>query len=229
MALGLAIVPVLLLMPSLPRRRALVRSAARAVLKLTGTRVSVRGLDHIVTPCIVVANHESYLDGVVLQAVLPTNFSFIIKREMASVPLAGTLLRRIGAEFVERQDRQRSARDARRLMRSAAQGQALAFFPEGTFGAEVGLRRFHIGAFAAAARAQLPVVPIAISGTRACLPPDHILPRPGNVEVAVLGMIAVPAAADATEEFERAPRMRDAARAALLEALHIPDLAARDG
>jgi 1-acyl-sn-glycerol-3-phosphate acyltransferase len=224
----LAIVPVLLLMPSLPRRRALVRSVARAVLKLTGTRVTVRGLDHIVTPCIVVANHESYLDGVVLQAVLPTSFSFIIKREMASVPLAGTLLRRIGAEFVERQDRQRSARDARRLMRSAAQGQALAFFPEGTFGAEVGLRRFHIGAFAAAARAHLPVVPIAISGTRACLPPDHMLPRPGSVEVAVLGMIAVPPAADSAEEFERAPRMRDAARAALLEALHIPDLAARD-
>jgi len=226
--LGLLIVPVLLLMPSLPRRRALVRSAARAVLKLTGVRVTVRGLDHIVTPCIVVANHESYLDGVVLQAVLPANFSFIIKREMASVPLAGTLLRRIGAEFVERQDRHRSARDARRLMRSAAEGKALAFFPEGTFGAEIGLRRFHIGAFAAAARAQLPVVPIAIRGTRACLPPDHILPRPGNVDVAVLTMIEVPPAADSAEEIERAPRMRDAARAALLAALHVPDLAARD-
>jgi 1-acyl-sn-glycerol-3-phosphate acyltransferase len=227
-ALGLAIVPVLLLMPSLQRRRALVRSAARAVLKLTCMRVTVRGLDHIVTPCIVVANHESYLDGVVLQAVLPTSFSFIIKREMASVPLAGTLLRRIGAEFVERQNRQRGAGDARRLMRSAAQGQALAFFPEGTFGAEVGLRRFHIGAFAAAARAQLPVVPIAIRGTRACLPPDHMLPRPGSVDVAVLNMITVPPAGDSAEEFERAPRMRDAARAALLAALHIPDLAARD-
>jgi 1-acyl-sn-glycerol-3-phosphate acyltransferase len=228
-ALGLAVVPVLLLMPSLPRRRALVRRVARAVLKLTGMRVIVHGLEHLVTPCIVVANHESYLDGVVLQAVLPTGFSFIIKREMASVPLAGTLLRRIGAEFVERQNRQRSARDARRLMRSAAQGQALAFFPEGTFGAEIGLRRFHIGAFAAAARAQLPVVPIAIHGTRACLPPDHMLPRPGVIDVAVLNMIAPPPVADSSaEEFERAPRMRDAARAALLSALQIPDLAERD-
>jgi 1-acyl-sn-glycerol-3-phosphate acyltransferase len=225
-AFALAVVPVLLLMPSLPRRRALVRRAARAVLRLTGMRVTVSGLEHIVTPCIVVANHESYLDGVVLQAVLPSNFSFIIKREMASVPLAGTLLRRIGAQFVERQDRQRSARGARRLMRCAAQGQALAFFPEGTFGAEIGLRRFHIGAFAAAARAQLPVVPIAIRGTRASLPPDHILPRPGDIDVLVLNMIAVPPATNAAEEFERAPRMRDAARAALLGALHIPDLAA---
>ena len=227
-AFGAAVVPALLLMPSLQRRRALVRGLARAVLKLTFTRVTVRGLEHIVTPCIVVANHESYLDGVVLQAVLPTSFSFIIKREMASVPLAGTLLRRIGAEFVERQNHHRSARDARRLMRSAAQGQALAFFPEGTFGAEIGLRRFHIGAFAAAARAQLPVVPIAIRGTRACLPPDRILPRPGSIDVVVLNMIAVPPAANSAEVLERAPRMRDAARSALLAALHIPDLAARD-
>ena len=227
-ALALVVVPVLLLMPSLPRRRALVRAVARAVLKLTGMRVTVHGIEHIVAPCIVVANHESYLDGVVLQAVLPASFSFIIKREMASVPLAGTLLRRIGAEFVERQDRHRSARDARRLMRNAAQGQSLAFFPEGTFGAEIGLRRFHIGAFAAAARAQLPVVPIAIRGTRACLPPEHILPRPGNIDVSVLGMIAVPPAASTAEELERAPRMRDAARAELLAQLQIPDLAARD-
>ena len=227
-ALGAAVLPVLLLMPSLPRRRALVRGLARAVLKLTRMRVTVRGFEHIVTPCIVVANHESYLDGVVLQAVLPTSFSFIIKREMASVPLAGTLLRRIGAEFVERQNRQRSAGDARRLMRNAAQGQALAFFPEGTFGAEIGLRRFHIGAFAAAARAHLPVLPIAIRGTRACLPPDHILPRPGPIDVQILNMIAVPPADNIAEEFERAPHMRDAARAALLAALHVPDLAARD-
>jgi len=55
-----------------------------------------------------------------------------------------------------------------------------------------------------------------------------MLPRPGSVDVAVLNMITVPPAGDSAEEFERAPRMRDAARAALLAALHIPDLAARD-
>lgn len=227
-ALGMAVVPVLLFVPSLTRRRTLVRGLARAVLKLTCIRVKVRGLEHIVTPCVVVANHESYLDGVVLQALLPTGFSFVIKREMSRVPLAGTLLRRIGAEFVERQNRHGSARDARRLMRNAAQGQALAFFPEGTFGAEIGLLKFHIGAFAAAARAHLPVVPIAIRGTRDCLPPNHILPRPGAIDVEILQTIPVPPATSTADEFERAPRMRDAARAALLAALHIPDLAARE-
>ena len=225
-ALGAAVVPILLFTPGLGRRRAVVRAIGRNVLKLVGMRVRVRGLERIDTPCVVVANHASYLDGVVLQAVLPPRFSFVIKREMSRVPLAGTLLRRIGAEFVERHDRRRGARDARRLLRNAARGEALVFFPEGTFSTEVGLLRFHIGAFAAAARGELPVVPIAIRGTRACLPPDRILPRPGLIDIEVLAAISGRCAPGEAHRSDHAASLRNAARAALLAALGEPDLAA---
>ncbi len=63
--------------------------------------------------CVVVANHASYLDGVVMTAALPPRFGFVIKREMESVPLAGALLRRLGSEFVERFNRHRGGADAR--------------------------------------------------------------------------------------------------------------------
>ena len=225
--LGAAVVPILLLTPSLARRRAVVRAIGRCVLRLIGMRLRVRGLDRIGTPCVVVANHASYLDGVVLQAVLPANFSFVIKREMSAVPLAGTLLRRIGAEFVERQNRVRGARDARRLLRNAERGQALVFFPEGTFSTVIGLLRFHIGAFAAAARGELPVVPVAIRGTRLCLPPGRILPHPGLIEVEVLAPIN-PARDAGEHESDLAASLRNRARAALLAALGEPDLAAAD-
>jgi 1-acyl-sn-glycerol-3-phosphate acyltransferase len=108
------VLPVLLLTPSLSRRRAQVSGLARLALRLAGMRLELHGLEQLPQPCIVVANHSSYLDGVVLAATLPPCFSFVIKREMSAVPLAGTLLRRIGAEFVERGDRIRGARDARR-------------------------------------------------------------------------------------------------------------------
>jgi 1-acyl-sn-glycerol-3-phosphate acyltransferase len=225
--LGAAVVPVLLLTPSLARRRGMVRAISRCVLRLIGMRLRVCGLDRIGTPSVVVANHASYLDGVVLQAVLPPNFSFVIKREMSAVPLAGTLLRRIGAEFVERQNRVRGARDARRLLRNAERGEALVFFPEGTFSDAVGLLRFHIGAFAAAARAELPVIPVAIRGTRICLPPGRILPRPGFIEVEVLVPISAHHAAE-EHDSDHAAQLRDAARAALLHALGEPDLAVAD-
>jgi 1-acyl-sn-glycerol-3-phosphate acyltransferase len=227
--LGTLVLPVLLLTPRLSRRRALVRGLARAALRLAGMRLQVHGLERLPQPCIVVANHSSYLDGVVLCATLPAQFSFVIKREMAAVPLAGTLLRRIGAEFVERGNRARGARDARRLMRQAEIGQALVFFPEGTFGTDVGLRHFHIGAFAAAVRANLPLLPVAIRGTRHCLPPGSPWPRPGVIRIEVLA--ALPALASGRQQDkseqdnrDRALRLRDAARTALLAALGEPDL-----
>jgi len=227
--LGATLVAVLLLTPGLARRRRLVRATARLALRLAGMRLELRGFERLREPCIVVANHSSYLDGVVLCATLPPWFSFVIKREMARVPLAGTLLRRIGSEFVTRGDRAGAnrtggARDARRLLRQAESGQALVFFPEGTFGSDIGLRHFHIGAFAAAARADLPLLPVVIHGTRRCLPPDSAWPRPGTIRVEALASLAAHESASEQDVREHALQLRAAARAALLAVLDEPDL-----
>jgi 1-acyl-sn-glycerol-3-phosphate acyltransferase len=221
---ALLVLPILLLTPQLSRRRALVSGLARLALRLAGMRLQVHGLRELPQPCIVVANHSSYLDGVVLCASLPPCFSFVIKREMSAVPLAGTLLRGIGAEFVQRGDRARGARDARRLLRNAAIGHSLVFFPEGTFSTDVGLLRFHIGAFAAAVRAKLPVVPVAIRGTRHCLPPGSPWPRPGTIRIEALAALPALRSASGKDERDHAPLLRDAARSALLAALGEPDL-----
>ncbi len=225
LAATVLVLPVLLLTPRLSRRRAQVSGLARLALRLAGMRLELHGLDQLPQPCIVVANHSSYLDGVVLAATLPPCFSFVIKREMSAVPLAGTLLRRIGAEFVERGDRIRGARDARRLLRNAAIGHSLVFFPEGTFSTAIGLLRFHIGAFAAAVRADLPVVPVAIRGTRHCLPPGSPWPRPGTIRIEALAALPAQPAAPGSDAGDRAALLRDAARAALLGALGEADLA----
>lgn len=184
--ISLPTVMVLAVTPRISLRRRIVRRAAATVFRLTGTPVDVRGLSHIpAEPCIIVANHASYLDGPVLTAVLPPRFGFVIKREMTRVPLAHFLLRRIGSEFVERADAHRSATDARRILQKARARESLAFFPEGTFRVEPGLRRFHSGAFAAAARGGVPVVPVVIRGSRHMLPAEKALPRPGRLEVIV--------------------------------------------
>ncbi len=221
--IGLLTLALLLILPTQRLRRALTRTSARLALALAGMRVRVHGLGSLPQPSVVVANHASYLDGVVLNAVLPTGFSFVIKREMSSVPLAGLLLRRLGAEFVDRGGRSHGVSDARRLLRRAIDGQALVFFPEGTFGPVSGLLNFHIGAFAAAARANLPVVPVAIRGTRRCLPPASYWPRPGRIEVQALSPL--PALSAGPEDGDRAASLRDQARAALLVAVGEPDLA----
>ena len=121
-------------------------------------------------PCVVVANHGSYLDGIILTAALPAGFTYLIKYEMSRVPIAGFILRRLGSAFVDRDDRNDRQRTARALHSLATRGSALGFFPEGTFDKVAGAEAFHLGAFAAAARAKLPVVPVVIHGARWKLP-----------------------------------------------------------
>jgi len=188
---------------------------------LTGTRLTVRGLSHIpAEPCVIVANHASYLDGPILAAALPPRFGFVIKREMTRVPLAHFLLRRIGSEFVDRNDTHKSAADARRILQKARAQESLAFFPEGTFRREAGLRRFHNGAFAAAIRGQIPVVPVVIRGSRWMMPAARLLPRPGHIEILIKApLIPLPDTL--------ASELLDDARRSILADLDEPDLQAQ--
>lgn len=213
MALALLSLVPLALIPTLSGRRRLTRWVGQAILALIGMPVRVDWRSGLPDPCIVVANHCSYLDGVVLCAVLPPRFGFVIKREMASVPLAGFLLRRIGVQFVTRGNRSGGSRDALRVIRRASSGESLAFFPEGTFLPEPGLLRFHTGAFAAAERSGTPVVPLAILGTRHCLMPGQIWPRPGRINVTALETLH-----PQPKQADGAAALRDAARAAILAA-----------
>ena len=142
--------------------------------------MAVEGLERLPQgPCVVVANHASYIDGIVAAAALPPDFAFVIKKEMVRVPLASMLLRRLGSAFVERFDRHKGGSDARRVWKLAATGQSLVFFPEGTFDGTRQIGRFLGGAFATAERSNMPVVAMAIHGTRDVLPPGTMgPPRP---------------------------------------------------
>jgi 1-acyl-sn-glycerol-3-phosphate acyltransferase len=220
----LAIIALLLILPVpwLSLRRRIARWMARIALAVCGMRLSVTHPERLGSaPCIVVANHCSYLDGIVLYAALPPSFGFVIKREMSRVPLANLLLRRIGAHYVDRNRGQKSARDTRKLLRQASSGGALAFFPEGTFGREPGLMRFRSGAFVIAARSQMPIVPVAIRGTRRALPPGTLMPWPGRIEIELAPV--QPAPASTTEE--HVDQAMHAARTAILQRIPDPDLA----
>jgi 1-acyl-sn-glycerol-3-phosphate acyltransferase len=214
---------LVLVLPTLVARRSVARIAARTFFFLAGMPLRLRGLENLPQgQCVVVANHASYLDGVVMAAALPPRFGFVIKREMNEVPVAGVLLRRIGSEFVDRFNRHKGGTDARRVLRTAASGHSLVFFPEGTFTSEVGLGKFHTGAFAIAARANCPVVPAVILGTRRNMPATRVFPRPGALEVRY-GAAIVPTPA-LTAHDDPALRLRDQSRAAILEQLGEPDL-----
>ncbi len=211
----IAALPVLAL-PRLAQRRSAAAFICRAYFLLCGLPVHRIGMDRLPAgACIVVANHASYLDGPLLFAVLPPRFGFVIKKEASRIPLAGKLLRRLGHHFVNRSNRNESASDARRILRAVSQGESVVFFPEGTFGVQTGVARFHTGAFATAARAGLPVAPVAIRGTRRALRARTFVPRWSRIEVEALApMMAAPG--------EGAIAMRDSAREQIAAAISEP-------
>lgn len=203
----------------LPRQRwcrSVTRTAARLFLRLAGVPFSVTGLERLPSSSVSVlaANHASYLDGVILCAALPPQFSFVAKRELAGQWIAGRFLRQLGAHFVERFDLQRSTADAESLAEALQAGQPLVFFPEGTFTREPGLRTFHMGAFVLAARAGVPLLPVAIRGTRRVLRADQWFPRHGAIHVNV----CPPLLAQGPDWME-AIKLRDATIEMLLEHL----------
>jgi 1-acyl-sn-glycerol-3-phosphate acyltransferase len=199
---------------------------ARLFLQLAGIRFTVHRCPEPAGEAlgeVVVANHSSYLDGLFLMAALPHACRFVIKRELAHVPVVGLFLRRFRAVFVERFDVRAGVEDAHRLARLTSEGESSIFFPEGTFVRAPGLLPFHLGAFAAAVQADRPIVPIALHGTRALLRDEQWLPRRTPVSVHIGAPVK---AARARNAFAATVQMRDAARHYILEHCGEPDLTA---
>ncbi len=217
---------LVLLLPSRRGRWAALRGAARTLSWASAVPLTVHGRDNLPPadrPCIYVSNHASYLDAYVMVAALPRRFSFLAKAELGRNPLMRLFLLRIEAELIERFNIERGLADAERTVAAARAGRSLMVFAEGTFTRMPGLLPFHLGAFTTAVEAGLPIVPIAISGTRSCLRADSWLPRRGKIAVSIGKAIEVDGQAD--DKWAEALRLRDATRAFILEHCGEPDLA----
>jgi 1-acyl-sn-glycerol-3-phosphate acyltransferase len=198
------------------------RRAANLLRLLTGTPLLVEGREHLAAAdrCVLVANHASYLDGVVLVAALPwRNYRFIAKRELREDFVARRFLEHLGAAFVERFEPGLGAEDAARQVAAARAGGSPIFFPEGTFKRAPGLLPFRMGAFVTAAQTGLPVIPVTLRGTRLMLPDGVVWPRRSVLRV-FIGAPILPQGSD----WAAALKLRDAARREILARCGEPDL-----
>jgi 1-acyl-sn-glycerol-3-phosphate acyltransferase len=173
-------------------------------------------------PFVLVANHLSYLDSLALIDAVPRDLVFVAKRELRDLFWSRVFLRRLDTLFVERFDALEGAQDSAAFAPLLRAGRTLAFFPEGTFRREPGLLPFRMGAFAAAAQAGTPLVPVAILGTRQVLPGDTRVPHRAPVRL-VVGPPLRPQGGD----WAAAARLRGEARAFILGECGDPDLERR--
>lgn len=139
---------------------------------------------------ILASNHLSILDSVFLPFMLKRPVTFTAKSEYftsrhPAMRLMGTYLRSTGQIPVDRD----GARAAQQMLEGALdllrQGELFGIYPEGTRSPDGRLYRGRPGVGWLALRSGLPVIPVALSGTREVLPPGHMIPRPGRIEVTI--------------------------------------------
>ena len=199
--------------------------AARAFLWILGIPVVVRGLENLPAgadagPVVIAPNHTSYVDGLVLMAVLKyRGYAYVAKSEFLGNFIMRTFLGGLGAVFVERFDVQKSAEHADELVAAARRGVSLILFPEGTFRHRAGLLPFRTGAFQVAAQAGIPTIPVGLRGTRSLLREGTWYFRRSAVTV-TFGEPVMPDGND----WAAAVRLRDRVRAEILKTCGEPDL-----
>ena len=212
---------VVLLLPSRGWRHEAIHHAARSFLWLTGLSPKVEVEEAIPARSVLFAvNHSSYLDPLVLSAVIPGPLSFVAKEELAGQRIAGPFLRRTGTLFVRRTDVEGGVEDTRKVLEASLSGERIVSFPEGTLTRMPGLLAFHVGSFLVAVEAGIPVVPIVIRGTRSALRGGQWFPRPSNINVHVGKAMRANGS-----DFSAAVRLRDAVRERMLALCGEPDLA----
>jgi 1-acyl-sn-glycerol-3-phosphate acyltransferase len=196
-------------------------AALRAFLKVAGWRVRVDGREHLREniPRMLVANHTSYADIVALMAALGTDYHFVAKAEVMSMPFFRTFLRKLGHFSFRREDSRSRLQQAEQIEGALRRGESVFVFPEGTFTAQSGVRPFHLGAFKSAIAAQREIVPIALDGTRRVLRDGTWMPKPGRITITICPPIAPPPSA---EDWQQIVRLRDSAREIIARFAHEP-------
>jgi 1-acyl-sn-glycerol-3-phosphate acyltransferase len=179
-----------------------------------GIRVEVDGLERIreVPVAIYMSNHQSVVDIGAIVLAMPVSWRFVAKKELTYIPFFGWALALSDQIVIDRGNRRRSVESLRRAAERVRAGANVIIFPEGTRSPDGSLQPFKSGGFHLALDAQVPVVPVTVSGSQRLTPKRSLQVRSGTVKV-VYGT-PIPTAGMTVKDRERLKRaVADAIRA----------------
>ena len=155
-----------------------VQGMLGAILFLTGTKLTVRGMEKIPTdqPVLYVCNHRSIFDIVIGYTLMSSPTGYVAKIELEKIPLLSAWMRRVYCLFLNRKDLRQGMQTILKAIEYVKNGISICIFPEGTRSKDpdqTKLLEFHEGSFKIATRTGCPIVPMAISGSSAIFE-DHL-------------------------------------------------------
>jgi 1-acyl-sn-glycerol-3-phosphate acyltransferase len=161
------------------------REWVRWIFWSCGVTVEAQGLENVDPrqACVYMSNHQSVTDTGALVLTLPVSWRFVAKRELTWIPLFGWAIRLGGHVIVDRGNHQSAVASMRRAAEQVRRGTNVIIFPEGTRSETGGMRAFKSGGFHLAIEAQVPIVPVTVSGSRRLTPKGSLRIESGRVKV----------------------------------------------
>lgn len=156
------------------------------ILWLLGIRADYRHLERLPPAAVLASNHESMFDMMAL-AAMPYEKRWISKKSIAYLPFIGWAMKAMGCYFVTRDRSGRDVNVMKQVEDGLRAGHSVVIFPEGTRTRTGELLPFKKGAFRLAINAGVPLVPIAISGSRSIAPPGKLPTRRGHRMIVQIG------------------------------------------
>jgi 1-acyl-sn-glycerol-3-phosphate acyltransferase len=159
----------------------------RVALLACGVKVRVEGLEHVKGegPYIFMSNHQGSFDIFSLMAHLPFQFKWLAKKEIFSIPILGWAMTAAGYISIDREGTRETVEAMNKAARKIHDGMSVLVFPEGSRSRDGSIQPFKKGGFSLAIKAKVPVVPMAISGSREVMPPEGLAAASGEIRIRI--------------------------------------------
>jgi 1-acyl-sn-glycerol-3-phosphate acyltransferase len=157
----------------------------RAALLANRVKVRVDGMEHVKRegPYIFMSNHQGYYDVFALLAHLPFQFKWLVKKELFSVPILGWTMAAAGYINIDREGTRKTVEALDKAAQKIREGMSVVVFPEGSRSPDGSIQPFKKGGFNLAIKSKVPIVPVAIMGSRAIMPKGKLTATSGEIRI----------------------------------------------
>jgi 1-acyl-sn-glycerol-3-phosphate acyltransferase len=155
----------------------------KVALWANGVKVKVGGLENLKGkgPYVFMSNHQGSYDIFALLGHLPFQFKWLAKKELFSIPFFGWTMAAAGYISVDRKGTRETVEAMNEAAHKIREGMSVVIFPEGSRSQNGSLQPFKKGGFTLAIKSRVPIVPIAIDGSRTIMPKDRLKVSPGEI------------------------------------------------
>jgi len=160
---------------------------ARVIVWVSGVKVKVEGVENVrgEGPYLFMSNHQGAYDIFAIEGHLPFHFKWLAKKELFSIPVLGWAMAAAGYIAIDREGTRETVKAMNEAARKIHDGMSVVIFPEGSRSPDGSIQPFKKGGFSLAIKSGVPIIPIAIIGSREIMAKERLVVRSGEIRIRI--------------------------------------------